>query len=1067
MNNEYANMNDAEKTFSQYKKMSEFIFNMNEEGSKLIEAFNNLREAFKYPNRDVERFGKEHKDLTDARIAEILEGLSEEAQDRVYQEAYNGDTVDNDRVDMAQGRINRMQREYEQYSQLLDYRKKVEAALNEFDNQLVIASDKLKELSLAPEILDIKAKRTKAEENRTPGNATEKAYADGLNDFVKCFDFYETLCAELRGQVADRKSGYDEGFNAEKEEVEKHNKEVNDKIAEIIAERKVLDEEIKQLDSDLVIFDELRDYDNPEYKELMERKIEKSRRRSELLSQEYETKKELKSLPSYNFDFNSYEMKQEDYTRLAYNLEKYIEKNGDLETQMNKHIVDAKTSSPRFEFLFDDEENLIVSCYINGKKLTKTVGKYDELNYDKISSMVRYITSRMAGASFELNDEICTKIKYQIATVTKDGLVFADTKDQDGFKMFDVSHYLYDVVKEKQLENDKLNNLRDVVNQEPDPVQPEPQPVQPEPTPVQPEPTPVQPEPGETEPEPEETEDEEIENTNENEVEHRQLPANALRIVSARDYDVKVGNDNDLTRRLNPGQNRTYEKLLKDRFARKFITPAIAAIGIFGIAAVPTLPVILAAGGTYAIANIMGHSSEIIEMARRHKLNKLAQKAGLSIGYNVDKYNYGMYFLDSEGRPLNAEEAQSIAGDRVNIQEELDKIAGNKYRSKDYREEFAAKAEKKFENRTIKKLAKYGAQFDLLLDEDYLKQTGNIRFTDLDGHLLTDEELEDQVDDIYDFKEDIADMTDEYKKGMREIQNDQYYGKLLVSGKAQRLNKMSDIDEVTPNNLIALFDDLGGLKLTKKKPNKISKWINSKLEGLREALSLEEPEEQLTNDINLDVQEVQDVVANDAPDVTDEVIAEDAPAEEVTDEPVVDAEAPAEEVTEENVEAPVAETPVEEAPVEAAPVEETPVAETPVAETPVVETVVNDEAIATPEVPVASEPINSEDLDINEAIVNATTTAAPVMDESEMEAERAATVQQAMAEDELEKQDISKNIQDYMEATIADVASTLPDLVATNPAEAEKFIINHPEHQALYDSIVQSLEPGSEGLGTK
>ena len=26
MNNEYANMNDAEKTFSQYKKMSEFIF---------------------------------------------------------------------------------------------------------------------------------------------------------------------------------------------------------------------------------------------------------------------------------------------------------------------------------------------------------------------------------------------------------------------------------------------------------------------------------------------------------------------------------------------------------------------------------------------------------------------------------------------------------------------------------------------------------------------------------------------------------------------------------------------------------------------------------------------------------------------------------------------------------------------------------------------------------------------------------------------------------------------------------------------------------------------------------
>ena len=60
-------------------------------------------------------------------------------------------------------------------------------------------------------------------------------------------------------------------------------------------------------------------------------------------------------------------------------------------------------------------------------------------------------------------------------------------------------------------------------------------------------------------------------------------------------------------------------------FVFEFVTPAVAAVGIFAIAAIPALPVVLAAGGTLAVATVMGHSTEIVEAARRHKLNKLAK----------------------------------------------------------------------------------------------------------------------------------------------------------------------------------------------------------------------------------------------------------------------------------------------------------------------------------------------------------------------------------------------------------------------------------------------------------
>ena len=1036
----------------QESAMNELLFGMTHEGDKLIQNFKALQDALKFPSGEVGVLleNKENLNLTDEELEAKMQEYTEEAADRDYQAAETNEERDQAKFKHMDDAVM-----YERYSQALDYRKNVERALSDFDAQLKVVTTAIEKFNETGVINQIQEAIREAEKNRRPGNESDKAYVDSLRDFVEFYNYYVNLCDGMRTMVSDRRAQYDEEFNAKRSAVKENNDRITAEIETVKAEIRDLSAEFEKLEDEEEMYLRTNDFDNPRYNEIVTRKKEINARRSELNNQIMEKQALLQSVPSFDYDFNSYKVGQRDIINLDLGLKRYLAEQGDLEQEMQKHAMDARNRAPRFEYFFDSEGKLIANIVVNGITKSKTVGDYKDLGYENINKAVKDLIFLVAASSKGLDLNTVARFDYHVAQVTPEGLEFVESNSMDTFSMNEVSKYLLGQVKDKKLEDDKLNDIRNIVEPEPVPTEPEPEPVQPEPVepePVEPEPVPTEPE-KEEEPEKEDTKEPE-EVTPVVETPRQEVPEGAVRVVSARECKVKVGNDNEITRKQFPGQDRNYEDLLKDRYARRFVTPAVAAVGIFAVAAIPALPVVLAAGGTLAVATVMGHSTEIVEAARRHKLNKLAKKAGLSIGYQIDDNTYKMCFVDSEGRPLSGAEAQEIAGDKVDLQAEVDKLADNKHRGQDYRKVFIESAEEKFENRTIKKIAKYAKQFDLQLDKDYLKEKGDIRFVDEDGNVLSDEAIAEQVDSLRDFKADVNELQTEYQKGMRELKNDQFYDKLLTSTEAQRYNRMSDMKPVTTDNLIGIFDDLGGIRLSKKKPNKIAKWIDKKLAGLKERLSLEDPEEQLINDVNLDVQEEAETVEQDAPEVTEEDVA----VEETPEEPVVEDEVvPEEPAAEQEV------TPVEEEIETSVPVEEE---EVHVEEAPVEETA-------------AAEPINSEDLDINEAIVNATTTAAPVIDEEAMEAERAATVQQAMAEDELNQpvagpveeptQPVadSNDIQAYMEATIDNVESTLPDLIAANPAEAEKFVINHPEHQALYDSIVQSLEPESEGLGSK
>ena len=868
--------------------MSEFLYEMTHEGKELASAYRELEASLQRPDAEIRELleSDENIGLSLDELKEKASHLTEEGRNKDYETLpVSAQEIEEERVRAeaagetpkpsfydihdANGSVDSIM--YERYQKAIEYRENVESKLNAVDNIVKKMGEAIQKIQESGVVEEVRTALKDAEANRRPGNDADKAYVDSLQDFLNFYEYFTQLAGGFRDEIIDRKAKFDDEFNSKRQAVIDNNEKLTAEIEKIRNDIKPLESKLEYLELEIERKERKKEFDE-EYKKLVENKNDLTAQVNDIRRQIAEKQNNLQKMPTFDYNFDLYSIGQKDLIDLEIDVKQSASQFSDLEQQIEKNIIDGRNRAPRFEYSYDSDKNLIVSLYVNGSKKTKTVGDYRDISYENIWDVCRQLVVAVAAGSRGLDINTVGRLPFMVAELTPEGLKFATSKENDTFNVSLSSKAINEAVEMKKANDKTIDDLRKD-SQEPKP-------------------TPQQPgdgEPDKTDDAPDKTDDEPDKTNDEPNQPDKDEPKNdkkddyGYKCVSSRDFKIKVGNTNDQTRLGNEAQNRNYETLLKDRFARKLINPAIAAVGIFAAVSVPTLPVILAAGGVYTIANVLGHSPEIIEMARRHKLNKLAKKLGVEIGYKIDKDNYAMAFVDEEGRALSNEELEEIAkekGIELNNDKftgELDKIAGNKYRSKNYKTKYAQKEFCKFKNRTIHKINDYAYDFGLELDLDTLESTGNFVFRDMEtGKLLDDNELNSE------FKDAKADFEKEYDEGVKEILNDEYVGKLLISKKARKLNALSDVEVVKPNNLIALYDDIGGLSLKPRGRNKVAKFFKRRLDKIVATFDLEA---QVKQNILSKAEELDDdskVMDKDEVNTKDEP----QPGQAVVDEPI-------------------------------------------------------------------------------------------------------------------------------------------------------------------------------------
>ncbi len=1046
-------MNNAEQKVNQELVMNELLHDLTVEGEELAVAFRELQDSLKRPDGEIRELleSDENIDFSISELEEKMNRFTEEARNKDYEELspeeyhqiHNYGTEYDDVM-------------FERYQKAVNYRKNIEEKLNAVDNQLKRMDDTFNKFIDADVMKQIKAAYKQAEKQRKAGDSAAKEYAESLKDFIEFYEYFNDLRANLREKISDRRNNFDAEFNAKREAVAENNKRINAEIEAIRDEIAPLEVELENLELEIERKERKKEYDE-EYKKYVERKNEINDRLSELRHQIGQKQSLLQKMPTFDYNFNAYSINQKDIIDLEIDMKKEAAQMADLENEMKKRSMDALKSTPRFEFFLDSDGKIVTSIVVNGVTKTKTIGDYKDVSYEQIAQVVKNLILTVAAGSVGLDLNTVARYNFRIAQVTPEGLEYQKSENGvDTFKHVEVSKFIYEyangLVKQDQLLDDLRNNidLDDEPKKDGDqPDQPNPdepskdgdQPDQPNPDepskdgdqPEQPEPEepekdgeqPEQPEPEEPEKDgeqPEQPEPEEPDKNNDK----------GYRVVSARPFtfnpSLKVGATSKQALAQNPELKRYNEELMsKTKTKRVLLT--VMTLGTFGVALTnPMIATALAFGGTCGIATILSQLPHAATLGRKHKLEKLAKDMGLKVGYILNDDHYEIGFVDPKNPTvkLSNEEIKEIGGARA--QEVLDKIADNKTRGEGtVNARYKQKQIDKAADTYFEKLSDLYAPYGLKIDELYFNHTNEVHLIDANEDVdlnvewtpevkeacqarFLDTKLEEYVnlEDAEKVVEDRNKITEEYKDKIEEIDSKDYTTRLLWNFKDRRISERRDLKKVSFENLECLFDDLGGVTIPKK--GRLRSWIDKRFA-------------------------TPDTIVHDEQEV----------AVQVEEQPV-DEEVPS---NENNLD--------QDAPAQTAPEVES-----------------EDVQLDQPEAePTPAAPSEDEGLDIQEAILNATTEGREEAPNEDLLAEG---VQAVMAEEQsvpsatvaeeapVQEGPTSEELQAYMEATIDSVQDTLPDLMKTHPEEAEKFVVNHPEFQELYDQLSASLNTEDQGL---
>ena len=1065
-------MNNAEQKITQEKMMNELMYNLSKDGELLIDAYRALEAALlERPAGEIREVleSDENRNLSIDELQAKADRFTEEGRSKDYEELSPEEYH----------QIHQYGTEYdnimnERYTAAINYRTNIQDKVAEVDKHLTNVTRTIEKFYDSDMMKQIKAAYKQAEKQRKAGDAAAKEYAESLHDFMEFYEFVNDFAQGLRGKISDRGREFNDEFNKKREAVIENNKKITAEIEAIREEIKPLQEELDGLELEIERKERKKQYDE-EYQKLIARKNELTTNISSLRQQLGQKQTLLQMMPTFDYNFNPHQLTQDEIIDLELDLRQAAPQMSDLENEMKKRTMDAMRSTPRFEYFIDSDNRLVVSIVVNGSTKTKTVGDYNTISHEQISQALRNLVLTVAAGSVGLDLKTVAWYDFRLAHITSEGLEFekSSPEENDTFKLSGATKFLYEycdeIIKKKAQDDKDIEDARKLVEDEPeidddkdkeddkneDKDKDEDKDKEndedinknkggsPEPSPS----IIIDHSKGEgededkdiDEPTPEEEVEEEVQ---EEEVEDKGFKVTKFRKFSF-DPKLKAGANNEDALAKNPELRRYHEELMDKKGLQKYYLPIMVGATLLVAVTNPALGTALAFGGSAGLATLISQFPNVAVKARKRKLDKLAEKMGLKVGYVVNGESYEIGLVDPENPTVklsNEEIAEFGNKAGINAQEELDKIAGNDTRGKGTVDSIHKKADLDAADELfIERYNKLARKAGLKVDTYYFKKTDGIaRLIDIDDEILdetvefTDEvkqecesrHLDNALADIvksskYDqFIEARDEIVEDYNSEIDRIAAKDYTTRLLWSFKDRKLSARRDLKPVKFDNLECLYDDLGGINIPKK--GKFASWLEEKFV---------DPEFIVHNDSDERVEPVEEQPA----DVVEEVVQEDMTV----------AQPPVNEESQGVEEAPEAEEVVEEA----------------------VEAQEQDAALATDAEDVEkSEPINEDNLDISEAILNATT-----LDRDEFvdetEEERSESVQETMEQEQQKKGASKEDLDKYMEATKDHIEDVLPDLIKTNPEYAEEYVVNHPEYQELYNKITASLNPGTEGLG--
>ena len=233
-----------------------------------------------------------------------------------------------------------------------------------------------------------------------------------------------------------------------------------------------------------------------------------------------------------------------------------------------------------------------------------------------------------------------------------------------------------------------------------------------------------------------------------------------------------------------------------------------AGLGTFGLFA--TVPTLIGAAGAIGVATAMNRYPEMVKNSRMRKLKKLAESVGCKLGYDIDDTHYGLFFIDENGNILNNEQVIALGQENgIDVQAELDKIAGNDTRGVDFKQQYIDEKSKTLLDNCDEVLRESG----LKVDRYYYKKTGQIYWIDQKEEILSDdveftEEVAAQLQEKHAAVTDreLVSVPENYASDIQEqlkaIKEEDYNLKLLFNKKNTELLKRERLNQVNFDNLI-------------------------------------------------------------------------------------------------------------------------------------------------------------------------------------------------------------------------------------------------------------------------